>query len=184
MQTSDRDHIQRCLGGDHDEYRFLVARYEGAVFAFATTRVADRALAREVAEEAFVRAFFALSKLKKPESFHSWLLGITGRVALEFARRRMRAEANAATLESAGADDPEDAHAGRLDEAIAALPEAQRQVILLRYFDRLSCREIAGKLGLPIGSVTKTLSRAYEALRAHLETPLQPATSDLLEDKS
>ena len=59
----------------------------------------------------------------------------------------------------------------RLAEAIAALPEAYRQLILLRYFEQLSCQQIAERLRMPLGSVTKTLSRAYAALRQILEPP-------------
>ena len=55
-----------------------------------------------------------------------------------------------------------------LDEAIAALPETYRQVILLRYYEGLSCQEVAIRLDLPLGTVTKTLSRAYARLRQEL----------------
>jgi RNA polymerase sigma-70 factor (ECF subfamily) len=56
-----------------------------------------------------------------------------------------------------------------LEEAIAALPETYRQVILLRYYEGLSCQEIATRLDLPLGTVTKTLSRAYALLRQELK---------------
>ncbi len=55
-----------------------------------------------------------------------------------------------------------------LEEAIAVLPETYRQVILLRYYEGLSCQEIATRLDLPLGTVTKTLSRAYALLRQEL----------------
>ena len=56
-----------------------------------------------------------------------------------------------------------------LEEAIAALPESYRQVILLRYYEGHSCQEIATRLDLPLGTVTKTLSRAYALLRQELK---------------
>ena len=55
-----------------------------------------------------------------------------------------------------------------LEEVIAALPESYRQVILLRYYEGLSCQEIATRLEMPLGTVTKTLSRAYAQLRQEL----------------
>jgi RNA polymerase sigma-70 factor, ECF subfamily len=55
-----------------------------------------------------------------------------------------------------------------LEEAIAVLPESYRQVVLLRYYEGLSCQEVATRLGLPLGTVTKTLSRAYALLRQEL----------------
>jgi RNA polymerase sigma-70 factor (ECF subfamily) len=56
-----------------------------------------------------------------------------------------------------------------LDEAIAVLPETYRQVILLRYYEELSCQEVAQRLEIPLGTVTKTLSRAYALLRQELQ---------------
>jgi RNA polymerase sigma-70 factor (ECF subfamily) len=56
-----------------------------------------------------------------------------------------------------------------LEEAIAVLPESNRQVILLRYYEGLSCQEVATRLGMPLGTVTKTLSRAYALLRQELK---------------
>jgi RNA polymerase sigma-70 factor, ECF subfamily len=172
MHLSDHEHILRCRNGHPDDFRFLVQRYERPVFAFVASRLHDRSLAHEVAEEAFVRAFFSLGKLHKPEAFHSWLLGIAGRVALEFQRTRVRRnevpvhDGDTVTLPPTHQDNL--CYDG-LDEAIAALPEPHRELILLRYFERLSCQEIADRLLMPIGSVTKTLSRAYAELRALLQ---------------
>ena len=56
-----------------------------------------------------------------------------------------------------------------LEEAIALLPETHRRVILLRYYEGLSCEEIGQRLEMPLGTVTKTLSRAYALLREELE---------------
>jgi RNA polymerase sigma-70 factor (ECF subfamily) len=57
-----------------------------------------------------------------------------------------------------------------LEEAVAALPETYRQVILLRYYEGLSCQEVATRLGTPLGTITKTLSRGYALLRQELKT--------------
>jgi RNA polymerase sigma-70 factor (ECF subfamily) len=56
-----------------------------------------------------------------------------------------------------------------LEEAIAVLPESYRQVILMRYYEGLSCQDVATRLGMPLGTVTKTLSRAYALLRQELQ---------------
>jgi len=56
-----------------------------------------------------------------------------------------------------------------LEEVIAVLPESHRQVILLRYYEGLSCQEVARRLDMPLGTVTKTLSRAYLLLRRELQ---------------
>jgi RNA polymerase sigma-70 factor (ECF subfamily) len=56
-----------------------------------------------------------------------------------------------------------------LEEAIAVLPESYRQVILMRYYEGLSCQDVATRLAMPLGTVTKTLSRAYALLRQELK---------------
>jgi RNA polymerase sigma factor (sigma-70 family) len=56
-----------------------------------------------------------------------------------------------------------------LEEVIAVLPESYRQVILMRYYEGLSCQDVATRLGMPLGTVTKTLSRAYALLREELQ---------------
>ena len=56
-----------------------------------------------------------------------------------------------------------------LEEVIALLPESYRQVILMRYYEGLSCQDVATRLGMPLGTVTKTLSRAYALLRQELQ---------------
>jgi RNA polymerase sigma-70 factor (ECF subfamily) len=168
MPLSDQECIQRCRNGSPDDFRFLVQRYEGPVFAFVANRLNDRALAAEAAEEALVRAFFSLHKLKNPAAFHAWLLGIAGRVALEFQRaqfRRKEVPPQDNQLACPPVELAEAENGAALDEAIAALPELQRELILMRYFQQLSCQEIADRQRMPLGSVTKTLSRAYTALR-------------------
>jgi len=169
MDATDKEHVEQCRNGHPDDYRFLVERYQGPVFAYLASRLGDRTLAEDAAQESFVRAFFALPKLKKPESFYAFLLGIAGRVAHELRRAASRnvKRNEAAALVTADANAREEYH---LEEAIAALPEAHRQVVLLRFYEQLSCQEAADRLGLPLGTVTKTLSRAYAELRQILQS--------------
>ncbi len=117
-----------------------------------------------------MRAFFALGTLKKPESFYSWLLSIADRVTKEALRSRKReitnadvASHDAGTLACQG-----EGGESVLRDAVTKLPEAQRQVVLLRFYAGLSCREIASSLDLPISTVTSRLSRAYGLLRKAL----------------
>ena len=178
MDATDKEHVEQCRNGHPDDYRFLVERYQGPVFAYLASRLGDRALAEDAAQESFVRAFFALPKLKKPESFYAFLLGIAGRVAHEMRRAASRIAKGDEAAELVTADAADDREEYHLEEAIAALPESHRQVILLRFYERLSCQDVANRLGLPLGTVTKTLSRAYAQLRQILKP--QPTTDALL----
>ena len=168
MDLTDKEYVEHCRDGHPEDFGRLVERYQKPLFSWLANRVGDGGQAEEAAQESFVRAFLSLKKLRKPESFYSWLLGIAGRVAKEQFRsvaHRQRDREAAATM-MAGATD--NVREYPLEEAIAALPESQRQVILLRYSERLSCQEVATRLGVPLGTVTKTLSRAYALLRQEL----------------
>ncbi|HWH70867.1 MAG TPA: RNA polymerase sigma factor, partial [Candidatus Sulfotelmatobacter sp.] len=165
MDLTDKECVERCREGQQEEFRLLVERYQKPLFSFLAGKVGDPLQAEEAAQESFVRAFLSLKKLRKPESFYSWLLGIAGRVAKEqfrsWEQRRRECEAaEAIVAETAGTQ--EDC---RLEHALAALPESYRHVIVLRYYEGLSCQEVAIRLGAPLNTVTKTLSRAYGLLR-------------------
>ena len=169
MDLTDKEYVERCRDGHQEDFRVLVDRYQKPLFAYLSGRLRDGLQVEEAAQESFVRAFLSLKKLRKPESFYSWLLGIAGRVAKEQLRSLKHRQQDCEVTESImanAADSQEENYP--LEEAIAALPGTYRQVILLRYYEGLSCQEIATRLALPLGTVTKTLSRAYALLRQEL----------------
>jgi|WetSurMetagenome_2_1015567.scaffolds.fasta_scaffold66716_2 RNA polymerase sigma-70 factor, ECF subfamily len=166
---TDRHYIDRCLAGHREDFCHLVVRYQKPLLA--AVRCRQRAgvdAAEDVAQEAFVRAYERLASLEKPESFFSWLIGIAYRILLERAGRAKTERAALARLAretptTIGADVRDDDPA--LDAALASLPDPYREVVLLRFYGDCSCSEIATRLQIPIGTVTKRLSRAYETLR-------------------
>jgi RNA polymerase sigma-70 factor, ECF subfamily len=169
MDLTDKEYVQRCCDGHPEDFRILVHRYQEPLFSFLTSRLGDRSRAEDAAQESFVRAFQKLKKLRKPESFYSWLLGIAGRVAQEHFRSLMRSRHDREIAETLLLNTAEDHVEYPLEEAIAVLPETYRRVILLRYYEGLSCKDVAERLEMPLGTVTKTLSRAYILLRQELE---------------
>jgi len=170
MTENDKYYVERCLDGHPDDFRHLVRRYQPVLLAHLAGRLGNRDRAEEAAQETLVRAYFKMDKLRKPESFFAWLLGIADLVAKEQQRkesiRRRRESVRAAAEE---APEPELSQDFALEAAITALPEAYRTVILLRYYGGLLCAGIAEQLDMPLGTVTKTLSRAYAMLRDSLQ---------------
>lgn len=166
---TDQEYVESSRNGCPEDFRLLVQRYQRPLYAYLASRLGDPLEAEEAAQESFVRAFLSLKKLRKPESFYAWLMGIAGRVLKEqfrsHQRRRDEREAAAALLPET---EPE-ASEVPLEEAIALLPESHRQMILLRYYEGLSCQEVGQRLAVPLGTVTKTLSRAYALLRQELQ---------------
>jgi RNA polymerase sigma-70 factor (ECF subfamily) len=169
MAGTDAEIVKLCLNGHPDAFRQLMRRYQTPVLSFLTGRLANRERAEEATQEAFVRAYCDLGKLKKPDSFFPWVLGIAGRVAGQQQRSDQRHRDVVASLPQASKGSASGQDYG-LERAVARLPDPYSQVVLLRYYSGLSCAEVADRLGVPLGTVTKRLSRAYEQLR-ELLTP-------------
>ncbi len=169
---TDRYFVERCLDGHREDFRHLVQRYQKPLMAGIRCRQVRPDVAEDAVQEAFVRAFAGLATLKKPDSFFSWLLGIAYRVLLERADRDRRERAGLARMasEAAAAEATAGPWSGdaALEAALAALAEPLREVVLLRYYGDCSCSEAAARLGIPLGTVTKRLSRAYEEMRRTL----------------
>src|SRR5271157_4912597 len=90
MDLTDKEQVERCRDGHPEAFGLLVDRYQKPLFSYLASRVQNFPQAEEAAQESFVRAFLSLKKLRKPESFYSWLLGIAGRVAKEQFRSQLR----------------------------------------------------------------------------------------------
>ena len=170
MTESDKFYIERCLDGHPDDFRHLVRRYQSALIAGLTYRLKSRDRAEETAQETFIRAYFNLGKLKKPDSFLPWLTSIANSVAREYRRKDRillrQDDLSSVSRITSSAERPPDVD---LERAISALPDAYRKIILLRYYGGQSCKQVAESLEIPLGTVTKMLSRAYAMLRRSLE---------------
>ncbi len=180
MTETDKYYIERCLDGHPDDFRYLVRRYQGVLLAHLAGKLGNKDSAEEVAQESFVRAYFNMNKLKRPGAFFSWLLGISDRVSKEHQRKeqiRLRREAIRSYSEEADSTELSQDYA--LEGAISELPDAYRKVILLRYYGEYSCSQIAEHFEMPLGTVTKNLSRAYVMLRKTLEQQKQEETYEV-----
>jgi RNA polymerase sigma-70 factor, ECF subfamily len=168
MDGADSECIRHCLNGQPEAFEHLVRRYQTPLVALLTGRLGDRGRAEEAAHDTFVRAFLRLKSLRRREAFFPWIVGIARYVALE----RRRAAPGALPVGSEPAAAAPSADDGPMFErAIAELPTRYQEVVLLRYYAGFECAEVAAVLGVPLGTVTKRLSRAYARLRAMLREP-------------
>lgn len=164
MPENDGFYIQRCLDGHPDDFRHLVRRYKGPLLGHLAGLLQRSDLAEEALQEVFVRCYFGLSSLQKQTSFFPWMLGVANRVAKEMFRIEQKQRQAAVKL----AQMPAQSGSGcewPLARTIAKLDDFYRQLILLRYYGGHSCKDVAAILNIPIGTVTKSLSRAYSQLR-------------------
>jgi len=170
MNEMDQYYVERCLDGHPDDFRYLVRRYQGALLAHLSGKLGNKDKAEEAAQESLVRAYFNMDKLKKPQSFFFWLLGIADHVAKEHYRKeQIRRQQETIRSFSRETNEPELSQDYVLESAITELPEDYRKIVLLRYYANQSCNQIAESMAMPLGTVTKTLSRAYAMLRESLQ---------------
>lgn len=181
---TDAQLVTAALQGSPEAHRLLVERYQGPVLALIDRMVRDRALAEDLAQEAFVRAFGHLPSYDLERPFKSWLFKIAHNRAIDHLRLRrpqwVALEASSSdgeesweVLEAPREQSPdrqaESAELGRvIEESIGALRENYRQVLLLRFQGGLAYHEIADTLGITMASVKVQLHRARKALAAEL----------------
>lgn len=166
--------LRRAQRGDERAWRELVERYQQPVHALIWRMFAGRARHRveDLVQETFVRVLRGLPAFDPagPATLSTWMLTIATRLALNELRR---AEPAALEHEPIGRDRTDAiAERERLGRAIAAgvaaLPDAQRAVFVLREYHELDYAEIASVLELDLNTVKSRLSRARAALRARL----------------
>ena len=154
-----------------DPVRFaaLYERHFDPVYAFVARRARDRAEAEDVTAEVFHRAFENLAGFEwRGGPFLSWLLQIA-RNSLADRWQRAARERSESWLE---AEDETSADADRraaLSELVSRLPRDQQRVIVARFVEQRSIREIAAELGRTEGAVKQLQLRALASLRARME---------------
>lgn len=167
MSRTDQQCVKQSQNGHPEAYGQLVQRYQKPLLSYLASRLGDAERAEEAAQETFVRAFFALKSLNQTCSFFSWLLGIANRVTNEQHRGERRRREVLARFAHSLSTPTQPVDTG-LRQAVADLPQPYAEVVFLRYYGGLSCAEVARQLGIPVGTVTKRLSRAYVLLRVML----------------
>src|SRR3990170_819360 len=158
MSGDDPRFLERLRAGEPRAFEELVIACQHRVFGVALRMLGSRAEAEEVAQETFLRAHRALGAFRGEAKLSTWLYGIASRLCLNrlaSGERRLARE------------DPETLE--RLPGAGADPAEERRIVVLLRDVEGLSYEEIAGALGLELGTVRSRLHRARMDLKEKLE---------------
>ena len=180
----DVDLIERARDGDVRAYGDLVERYRDIAFRTAYLVTRSAADAEDAAQEAFVKAYYALGRFRTQSPFRPWILRIVANEARNRVRSARRREGLALRVaedrpSGGAAPSPEAAALDReRDEALLAamapLSEPDRQIITCRYLLDLSEAETADTLGIRRGTVKSRLSRALGRLRQVLPETLRP----------
>ena len=179
LMNSTEELVARVRAGDEEAFRLIFDRYSRPVLGFIYDMVGDRALAEDLAQETFVRAYRGLSGLREETKLSTWLFAIAKNCAREQLRSRRRNEGNveidahpAFELRDGGRT-PSGALldkelSGVIQRALQKLDEDKRTVFTLKVLQQRSYEEIAEITGFSVGKLKTDLHRARAEMRKRI----------------
>lgn len=184
--------VQRAKAGDVDGFNDLVQRHQTAVFNVVLRTVRDPALAEDITQESFLRAWRAIDQFRGG-SVKGWLMRIAVNRSYDALRGRKRRPADSLdalqydpvpewSSQAAASEHPEDFSTRRelsvaLEQLLASLPDDQRTALLLVDLQGFAYDEAAGIMGVAPGTIKSRISRARATLRDELRT--NPESAEL-----
>jgi RNA polymerase sigma-70 factor (ECF subfamily) len=163
--------VTRAKQGDREALRFLYVHYADHVYGYVASIVRDDFEAEDVTQHLFAKLITALPKYEPREvPFSAWILRVARNVAVDHMRQRRAIPCEEVRgLDTHANDDDFSRHRSLgLRDALATLPEDQRQVVVMRHLVGLSPGEIAGRLGRSEPSIHGLHHRGRGALRTAL----------------
>ena len=165
---SDADLVGEALAGDRESLAELLRRHWDTAVFLAARVLGSAELAGDAAQEAAIAVMTDLDRLRSPDRFGALFCGIALNVSRRWLRQ-LRSEVPGLPDQACGLPGPAELAeaadiAARVHRAIAALPDGQRQAVLLFYLQGLSHREVAADLRISVGAVKARLHQARAAL--------------------
>lgn len=178
--SSDQELIELVLQGNKQAYSQIVDRYKGKMYFFLYGMIGRPQDAQDLAQEVFIKAYFHIHSYKPDYSFSSWLYRIATNHCLDELRKQKRVQCirqeNGSHEEDSFAHHrtPESIYLEKernavLHKYIMELDESYRAVLVLRYIEHLSYKEISHILDVPVTTVQMRLYRAHKKLRKLLK---------------
>ena len=182
VRSDNGDLLSRAQGGDRGAFSDLVRLHQDEVYTLALRLVADRELAADISQEAFVRAWRALPDFRGDAKFSTWMHRITVNVAWKKRRKQRKHRADpideSFTEPIAESISPERAAEsaaiqGRLREALQQLAKPTRTVVVLKDVYGWSHGEIAEHLDITVTAAKVRLHRGRKQLRDQLWSEME-----------
>lgn len=181
-ERTDEELMAALDGGDQNALAELVHRYQSDIFRFSLHYVKDVERAKELAQETFIRVFVARGRFDPKRKFRPWVLCIARNLCLNDIKRKktvamesLEEFASSARDESGevlrSASDGPDEQLMSLERrelvhaALASLDDEAREIVMLRFFEKMPAKEIAVVVGSTEGAVRTRLHRILRSLR-------------------
>lgn len=170
-QLNEADLVAEAQGGSAAAFEALYQAHAGRVHAVCLRMVANRAIAEDLTQEAFVRAWQRLGTFRGASVFSTWLTRVAVNVALGHLRSENRHLGRLEVIREATPKPSTPATAAKMDleTAIAALPDGARTVFVLHDVEGYRHEDIAERLDVAVGTSKAQLHRARKLLREELE---------------
>jgi len=159
--------FRKAVRSDRDAFWQLIEPMGGLIYSIALGIMKDPERARDILHESYVKAFKTLNNLRDPLRLASWLHSMVTRLCYDVLRRDAReahgrVEVMSHTQRVVPIDKVliKEEELGCLEDALSTLPEPFRVILSMKYMNQYSCQEIAGAIGIAVGTVK---SRLYEA---------------------
>lgn len=179
-ETSDAELASKAKRGNIDAFGELVERYKERAYMIALGFVGNPDDAMDLSQEAFVKAFKAIGSFKDGCDFYPWFYAVLRNTCFNFLRRRKTRKES--SLDAAreygfdvvdGAPDPSATLERKEMRALVraeidTLAPVHKEILLLRHYELLSYKQMAGVLGCPIGTVMSRLYAARQTLKVRL----------------
>lgn len=186
MENEELSLVRKAAAGDDRAFEEIMKRYEKLVFNVAMRSVSSPTEAEYVSQDAFYKAWRSLGSFRGDCSLSTWLCRITMNCAVDYIRTMHRHDAASLTVEDEDGEVHEmevpDTDTSRMPEenairdeqiravreAIASLPEEQKQIVTMRDMTGMSYKDISDALSLEMGTVKSRLNRARAAVKKYL----------------
>lgn len=162
--------VKKSIKGNKQAFEKIIAYEKTKIYRIAYVYVKNEQNAIEIVQQTVYKAFISIEKLKNPEQFSAWLKRITINSAIDFLRQQKKVVPIISEVletlpeKEINVDDQLD-----LFELIDQLDENQKTLIILKFYDDYSNREIAEIMGIPEGTVKSRLHRTLHILRSKME---------------
>jgi len=167
--NSETQLVEAAQNGHLESFGALYERYHSPMVALAYSMLADRDLAEDAAQEVFAAACRDIGSLKSKDRFAAWLAGICRNISRQMLRTNRIKPAALSDEHAAPSGDDRGDHREAIHRAVWSLREADRELIVLRYFDGFSQPRISEVLGLSPQAVNGRLVRAKRKIAEYLK---------------
>ncbi|WP_083584447.1 sigma-70 family RNA polymerase sigma factor [Bacillus weihaiensis] len=158
--------MKKARKGDATAFLKIFQQYEEDIYRMAFLYVKNQEDALDVVQEVAYQSFKKIHTLKKPEYFKTWLMKITINCAVNIVKNNMKVIQLIPEFEGfVGLDDEDIPLSLTLQDLIDTLQENEKSVVLLRFYQNFTFKEISEVLGIPIGTAKSLVYRALDKLR-------------------